>query len=481
MAMSAGGGGRGQWGTRMGFILAAAGSAVGLGNIWRFPYVAGENGGGLFVLIYLICVVFVGLPIMIAEVLMGRAAAATPVGSFGKLAKGDGWSPWQLVGWLGVVTGFIILSYYAVVAGWVCKYSTLAIVNSFEGMGPEEISGVFGGVYSSVGGNLLWMLLFMGLSLLVILGGVQSGIERWSRILLPVMFGLMILLAVRALTMEGAGKALDFVFMPHADKMRPSSVLEAMGQAFFSLSLGMGAMLTYGSYLSRRANIVTSSGWITLLDTFVALISAVIIFPILFTFVDEPQAGPGLVFETMPILFAQMPMGWLISVAFFVLLLLAALTSAISLLEVVTATAIDTIGMSRKTAAVVATVAIAVLGIPSALAGSDTVFGTIQIFDKNFFDFMDYLAANWALPLGGLLIAVFVSWFMNSETRRREMLEGTGSELIGIWTTFYAVWLFLLRFVVPVLVFLVLLNKIGVLPTELIDRMISGGGEPPEG
>ena len=474
MAMASGEG-RGQWGTRLGFILAAAGSAVGLGNIWRFPYVAGENGGGLFVAIYLFCVVLIGLPIMIAEVLMGRATQSTPVNSFGKLARDDGrWSPWQLVGWMGVLTGFIILSYYAVVAGWVCKYSLLAISNAFKGMTPDQIETQFNTVYTSVGGNLLWLGVFMAMTLLVILGGVQKGIELAARVLLPVMFLLMIILAVRALLMDGAGQALDFVFMPHADRMKPSSVLEAMGQAFFSLSLGMGAMLTYGSYLSRRANIITSSGWITLLDTFVALIAAVIIFPILFTFVDEPQAGPGLVFQTMPILFSQMPMGWLVSVMFFTLLLLAALTSSISLLEVVTATAIDTIGMTRRTAAIVATVGIAVLGVPCALSGSDSFWGRLTILDKNFFDFMDYLAANWALPLGGLLIALFVGWFMNAERRRKELIEGTSSEMAAVWDRFYLVWLGLLRFVVPALVFLVLLNKIGVLKTEWIDGLFGG-------
>ncbi len=476
MAMSGGGGGRGMWGTRLGFILAAAGSAVGLGNVWRFPYAAGENGGGLFVLIYLICVVVVGLPIMVAEVVMGRSTQATPVDAFGKLAGKT--SPWRLVGVMGVIAGFVILSYYAVVAGWVCKYAIFSIFNSFAGQSEEEIRATFGEVAASTGGNLAWLFVFMALTLGVILGGVQSGIERASRILLPVMFGTLVLLAIRALMMDGAADALRFVFWPSTANFKPSSVLEAMGQAFFSLSLGMGAMLTYGSYLSRKANIITSSLWITLLDTGVALIAAVAIFPIVFTFGFEAEGGPGLVFSTMPVLFSQMGMGWPLSVMFFGLLTLAALTSTISLLEVVTSSAIDTLKMKRTTAAAIAAGLIFLLGIPSALSNGTTFFGTWKIFDRSFFDLMDYMALNWMLPIGGLLIAIYVGWFMNSTRRRDELLEGAEGNA-GIWVGFYGVWISVLKYVVPVLVLLVTLNSVGLIKSERINALF-GIEEPAE-
>ncbi len=466
MAMSGGGSGRGMWGTRLGFILAAAGSAVGLGNVWRFPYAAGENGGGLFVLIYLICVVLVGLPIMVAEVIMGRATKSTPVDAFGQLA--GKYSPWRLVGVMGVIAGFVILSYYAVVAGWVCRYSLFAIFNTFDGQSEEQIRNTFASVEASVGGNLLWLFVFMALTLGVILGGVQSGIERASRILLPVMFLTLVLLAGRALLMDGAGDAMRFVFWPSTANFKPSSVLEAMGQAFFSLSLGMGAMLTYGSYLSRKANIATSALWITLLDTGVALIAAVAIFPIVFTFGFEAEGGPGLVFSTMPVLFAQMTAGWPLSIMFFGLLTLAALTSTISLLEVVTSSAIDTLKMKRTTAAAIAAGLIFLLGIPSALSGSDTFFGAFKLLDKSFFGLMDYLALNWMLPVGGLLIAIYVGWFMDRGRRREELLAGAGGE-DGPWTTFHGIWITLLKYVVPVLVLLVTLNSVGLIKSEKIN------------
>ena len=471
-----GGGGRGSWGTRLGFILAAAGSAVGLGNIWKFPYITGENGGGLFVLIYLACIALVGLPIMIAEVLMGRATQTTPVGAFARLA-GDR-SSWRLVGWMGVASGFVILSYYSVVAGWACSYLVMSVCHFFHDKSPDEIEGLFGVLYTAGDINLFWHVVFMAMTAGIVLGGVERGIERWSRLLMPVMAGLLIILALRAVTTPGVFQALDFLFMPHAAKLKPSSVLEALGHAFFTLSVGMGAMLTYGSYLGRRANIVTSSVWITGLDTGIALIACIAIFPILFTFGMEPGAGPGLVFKTMPILFSQMKAGLLLAILFFALLSFAALTSAISLLEVVSSSFIDLLGWTRRRAVLVSTSTIFVLGVPSALAGSGKLFGEwATLFGKNFFDTMDYLASNWMLPMGGLLIAVFVGWFMNADLRRKELLAGTPEEQAGLWETVYSAWIVVLKFVVPLLVLIVLLNKIGVLPTELINGMFGVEGD----
>ena len=462
---------RGQWGTRMGFILAAAGSAVGLGNIWKFPYITGENGGGLFVLIYLVCILLVGLPIMIAEILMGRATQTTPVNAFAKLSDKKN-SNWKFAGWLGVGAGFVILSYYSVVAGWACNYGLMSVCHFFADKSPEEIEGLFGVLFVAGDINLFWHFVFMGMTLAIVIGGVKGGIERWARILMPVMFGLLLILGIRAMTMPGIWEALDFLFMPHAAKLKPSSVLEALGHAFFTLSVGMGAMLTYGSYLNRKSNIVTSSVWISGLDTLIAMVACIAIFPILFTFGMEPGAGPGLVFITMPILFSQMGAGLLFAILFFALLVFAALTSAISLMEVVVSSLIDMLGWSRKKAAIISASAIFVFGVPSALAGSGKLFGSwAQLFGKNFFDTMDYTASNWMLPLGGLLIAIFVGWVMNPETRRRELLDGTPEASRGLWEAVYTVWIITLKFVVPLLVFIVLLNKIGVLPTDWINGL----------
>ncbi len=475
MATESGGGGRGQWGSRIGFILAAAGSAVGLGNIWKFPYIVGENGGGLFVLIYLVCIVVVGLPIMIAEVLMGRATQTTPVNAFAELSgKKD--SGWTFVGWLGVASGFVILSYYSVVAGWACNYCLMSVCDFFHDSSPEEIEGLFGVLYGAGDINLLWHFVFMGMTLAIVVGGVKGGIERWSRILMPLMAVLLVILAVRAMTMSGVGEALVFLFAPHAAKLRPSSVLEALGHAFFTLSVGMGAMLTYGSYLRRDANIVTSSLWITVLDTAIALVACIAIFPILFTFGLEPAAGPGLVFKSMPIMFSQMTGGLLLAILFFALLIFAALTSAISLLEVVAASLIDMFGWTRRRAAIVAASVIFVFGIPSALSGSGRVFGAwATLFGKNFFDTMDYLASNWMLPMGGLAIAIFVGWFMDPGRRRAELLDGTSTRARGLWEGIYTVWILVLKLIVPVLVLIVLLNKIGILPTEWINETFGAG------
>ncbi len=476
MATSGGGSGRGTWGTRLGFILAAAGSAVGLGNIWKFPYITGENGGGLFVLIYLVCIVLVGLPIMIGEVLMGRATQTTPVGAFARLAGER--SGWKLVGWLGVASGFVILSYYSVVAGWACNYLLMSVCHFFHDKSPDEIEGLFGVLASAGDITLFWHLAFMVMVAGIVLGGVRRGIERWSRLLMPLMAVLLVLLAIRAVTTPGVFDALEFLFMPHAAKLKPSSVLEALGHAFFTLSLGMGAMLTYGSYLSRRSNIVTSSLWITGLDTGIALVACVAIFPILFTFGMEPGAGPGLVFKTMPILFSQMKAGLLLAILFFSLLVFAALTSAISLLEVVSSSFIDLLGWSRRKATLVSTSAIFILGVPSALAGSGKLFSAWgTLFGKDFFDTADYLASNWMLPVGGLLIAIFVGWFMQADLRRKELLQGTPEHQAGLWSAVYSVWIVVLKFVVPGLVFIVLLNKIGVLPTEVINDLFGAGDE----
>ena len=446
---------RSHWGSRVGFILAAAGAAVGLGNIWKFPYVTGENGGGIFVLVYLACVFLVGLPIMIAEILIGRTTQSSPVGAFTSLAGTR--SPWVGMGWLGVVSAFILLSFYSVVAGWSLHYTWLSISGQFAGLSPDNVASVFGSLHASVGANLFWHLIFMGLTIAVVFGGVSKGVERWSRILMPALLVMMLVLLGNSLTLDGFGKAVQFLFGFHQDKFTAAGALAALGHAFFSLSLGMGAMLTYGSYLRRQDDIVGASVTISALDTFIALVASLMLFPIIFSYGMEPAAGPGLVFISVPIALSQMPGTTFLATVFFALLVFAALTSAISMLEVATSYLIDQRGWQRRRAAVAAGLTTALVGLPSALSGGTRLFGSGMeaMVGKNWFDSLDYLVTNWMLPLGGLGMALFTAWRMNQRLRQKEFLAG--SRLRG----FYQGWLFLLKYPVPVAILLIFLNAIG--------------------
>lgn len=448
---------RGNWGSRVGFVLAAAGSAIGLGNIWKFPYITGVNGGGAFVLIYLLCIALVGLPVMIAEILLGRAAQKSPVGAFKHFSNSQ--KGWACFGWLGVLASFVILSYYSIVAGWALHYTYLSITGQIVGLGPDGVGSAFQELFVSSELNLLWHLLFMLMTIGVVIGGVGKGLERWARILMPALFVLMIILLVNSFTLDGFQRAFDFVFGFHTDQLSAGGVLEALGHAFFTLSLGMGAMLTYGSYLRRHDDIISSSLMISILDTVIALTAALILFPIIFTFNLEPGAGPGLVFVSIPIALSQLPGGSVLSLIFFSLLVFAALTSAISILEVTTSYFIDERGWARSRATLVAGGIIAVVGVPSALSGGTVLFGSgfSEIFGRNWFDTFDYLATNWMLPLGGLGIALFTAWRLDDGIRHRELLAG--SKLIF----FYKSWLLLLKFLVPVGISLVFLHAVGMI------------------
>ena len=448
---------RGHWGSRAGFILAAAGSAIGLGNIWKFPYITGANGGGIFVLVYLVCVLFVGLPVMTAEILIGRATQKSPVGAMRLLAGRR--SPWTAFGWLGIASSFVILSYYSIVAAWALDYTYLSLTGKIVGLGPEGVQSVFGRLYASPARNLFWHAIFMGLTIAVVLGGVARGVERWSRILMPTLFVMLLVLLIDSFTLSGFKQGFDFVFGLHTERFTAAGALEALGHAFFTLSLGMGSMLTYGSYLRRDDDIVAASITISALDTLIALVASLVLFPIIFSFGMEPGAGPGLVFISMPIALSQMPGGTFLSILFFGLLVFAALTSAISMLEVTTSYLIDERNWIRRRATLVSGALIALVGVPSALSGGTEIFGSgfASVFGKNWFDSLDYLASNWMLPLGGLGISVFTAWRMNEALRHDDFLSGTKL------ATFYKGWLLLLKFVVPVAIVLVFLHAVGLI------------------
>ncbi|MGH7929443.1 MAG: sodium-dependent transporter, partial [Candidatus Binatia bacterium] len=419
---------RGNWSGAVGFTLAAMGSAVGLGNVWRFPYITGEYGGAAFILVYIGCVLAVGVPIMLAEFLIGRKTQRNAVGAFRTLRPR---SPWVVTGWLGVISGFAILSYYSVVGGWVLHYVYLSLTNSFAGSSPEQTTALFAGLSANSWLQIFWHMIFMLLTIVIVSRGVSSGLEIGNKIMMPLLFALLLGLLFYALQTDGASIGLAFLLRPQWQRLGPTAVLEALGQALFSLSLGMGAMVTYGSYLSRETNLVRCALFVAMGDTLVAILAGFAIFPLVFTFGLEPSAGPGLIFRTLPIAFAQLPAGYLVALAFFVLLSFAALTSSISLLEVVCAYFVDEQGWSRKTASWILGVIIFMLGIPSALL-------------EQFLGFMDGLATKYLLPVGALLIAVFTGWVLTRDERK----DGFSADEIGPFH--FLSWAFLIRFISPV-------------------------------
>ena len=450
---------RGEWGSKAGFILAAAGSAVGLGNIWKFPYITGENGGGLFVIIYLACILLVGLPIMLGEIMLGRMTQRSPVGAFRKL-DGDK-SIWQSVGWVGVLAGFVILSYYSVVAGWALEYTVLAARGEFAGGDPAVIAERFGQVAGDGTGAILWHVAFMALTIAIVISGVQKGVELASRVLMPLLLLMFVALLIYAITLPGFGEGASFVFGFHTDKLTAGSVLEALGHSFFTLSVGMGAMLTYGSYLQKNDDIVSAGVAITVLDTLVALMACLVLFPITFSYGMEPSAGPALVFKNIPIAFSQLPGSTIWALTFFLLLVFAALTSAISLLEVAASYFIDELGWSRSVAVPVTGGVIILLGIPSALAASSHTFGAgmEEAIGRNWFDLFDYVSSNWMLPLCGLGISMFAAWKLGDAARRAQFEAGS---TLGRIELVYLGWLQVLRWVVPVAILLIMLHALKV-------------------
>ncbi|MEE8076358.1 MAG: sodium-dependent transporter [Candidatus Binatia bacterium] len=430
--------GRGNWSSVIGFVLAAIGSAIGLGNVWRFPYITGKYGGGAFVLVYIGCVLAVGIPIMLAEFLIGRKTQRNCVGAFRTLRPG---SLWVFTGWLGVITGFVILSYYAVVGGWVLHFTFLSLKNSFLGKSPEEVSAMYDVLRGSPLRQIFWHTAFMFITIGIVAAGIHRGIERGNKIMMPALFLLLCGLLVYALQSDGAKAGLNFLLTPRWDQMSPTGVLEALGQAFFSLSLGMGAMITYGSYLKGEANLIKSSFYVAIGDTLVAILAGFVIFPLVFTFNLEPSAGPGLIFQTLPIAFSQLPAGGLVGIAFFSLLTFAALTSAISLLEVVVAYFIDEQGWGRARTAWLMGGIIFLCGIPS------------DIWDW-FLGRMDQLATNYLLPIGALLIALFTGWVLTHGERRAEFESGEIRALP------YLSWSFLIRFFSPVAVVIIFIYRL---------------------
>lgn len=443
---------RGQWSSKIGFILAGAGSAIGLGNIWRFPYIAGENGGAIFVLVYLLIVIFIGFPYMLAELALGRSKKSNPVGAIEAIKPK---SPWKAVGYLGVLTGFGILAFYSVIAGWTVGYIYKMLIGQ-------------PGVFTEFIANPYWEIglfaLFLILTALIVQGGVSGGIEKWSKILMPLLFLVLLILIIYANTLPGSGKGLLFYLKPDFSEISGKTLLAALGQAFFSLSLGMGLMITYGSYVSKKENLAHSAFFISLFDTAIAFMSGLVIFPALFAMGKNPEAGPKLVFTVLPELFMRMPGGAIIGALFFVLLAIAALTSTISLLEVPVAYLLDRRPVSRIKMVWLVTAVTFLLALPSALSqGANnflTDFGWLpaRLSGADFLSHMSFLFGDLSLAVGGLLLSIFIGWIWGADKASEEIRMGSGAGFAKL----FRVWIFLIRYFIPMVIFVILLNLFGI-------------------
>jgi NSS family neurotransmitter:Na+ symporter len=442
----------GQWSSRMAFILAASGSAIGLGNIWKFPYLAGDNGGGAFVLVYLLCVAAIGIPIMIAETMLGRRGRQSPINTMLTLAEEAKASPhWHYAGWLGVASGFLILSYYSVVAGWSMAY-ILKVGGGFmdhsSGAGAER---AFLELKSSPDIQAVWHTVFMVLTMLIVSRGVKEGLERATRFMMPGLLLMLVVLDFYAMTTGGFGQGMAFLFEPDFSRLGGEGVLTAMGQAFFSLGLGMGSIMVYGSYLPDHVSIAKSSLVVAAADTAVALMAGIAIFPIVFANQLEPGMGPGLIFETLPIAFGKMPGGALFGLVFFVLVFFAAITSAIALIEPAVAYLSENLRLSRAAASWWSGLACWLLGLGTVLSFNS--WSDVTWFGKNFFELVDFLTADILLPVGGILVALFASWIVKREISEAELEMGRA----------YLLWRALARYIAPFAVALVFLRAIGML------------------
>lgn len=444
---------RGQWSSRWAFVLAAAGSAVGLGNIWKFPYLAGENGGGAFVLVYLACVALVGVPVMMTEIMLGRRSQRNPVAAMAHLAREAGApSAWKLVGIMGVAAGAIILSFYSVVAGWMLDYLVRAASGGFAGLDSDGAEAGFGGLLGNPYEQALWHSVFLFLTMGVVAYGVTRGLERAVKIMMPLLAAIILVLVGYGLAQGDMARAFGFLFAADFSRISPQSVLAAMGQAFFSLSLGMGAIMVYGSYLERHISITRATIYVAGADTAFALLAGLAVFSIVFAQGMAPAAGPGLVLKTLPIVFGAIPGGALFGSLFFLLVVFAAWTSSISIAEPGIAWMVENLRLNRDRACVIFGVLVWLLGIAALL--SFNLWTEVKIFGLSIFDALDYLASNILLPVGGLLIVVFGAWVMRQTHAHEEL---------GLDERWFAVWRFTARYVAPLGVVLIFLNLTGLL------------------
>ena len=444
----------GQWSSRLTFILAVTGSAIGLGNIWKFPYIAGENGGGAFVLIYLVCIFIIGFPIMVSEIMLGRRGRRNPITSMKILGQEEqGNEAWKYVGLIGLMAGFIILSYYSVIAGWTLHYFKLSVFGELSNLDNETAQSVFGQLTASASTQLIYHTGFMIITIAIIAKGIKNGLERAVKLMMPGLLLILIILLLYSIFQGDFMAGVNFLLVPDFSKVTSQSILAAMGQAFFTLSLGMGCIVMYGAYLPKKESIVGTTTAIIFCDTMIALLAGMVIFPIVFQFGLKPTDGPGLIFLTLPLAFNEITGGYLFSTLFFILLGFAAITSALSLLEPSVAWMIENKNYSRNKSAFIIGILIWLLGFLSIF--SFNVLSELTFWKGTLFDNFDYIASNIMLPLSGLLFTIFASWVM----KRKHSMD----ELSDIPINLYRLWRFGARYIAPIGVILVFLNAIGII------------------
>lgn len=448
---------RASFGSKLGMILATAGGAVGLGNVWRFPYMTGENGGAAFILVYMACVLLLGIPCMIAEFIIGRHGAANTYRAYSKMSGGKAW---KYVGLLGVITGFLITGYYGVVSGWCLQYIYASVMGELHG-NPDYVKGYFQTFSTDPIRPVFWLAAILLLTHYVIIHGVRGGIEKASKLMMPTLFILLLVIVVASCLLPGAGKGIEFLFKPDFGKVDKGVFLGALGQSFYSLSIAMGCICTYASYYTRQTNLLQSAIQVSVVDSFVAILAGLMIFPAAFSVGVNPDSGPSLIFITLPNVFSQafsgMPvMGWIVSLMFYVLLSLAALTSLISLHEVSTSFFYEEFHLSRKKGAVVVTVTTFVIGAFCSLSLGDMNY--LSVGGKSLFDVFDFVTGQIFLPVGGFLTCVFLGWFVPLQTVRDEFTN---------WGTlsgrFFGIFVFLVRYVCPLAILSIFLHQLNVI------------------
>lgn len=440
-----------QWTSKIGFILAAAGSAIGLGAIWKFPYMAGTNGGGIFFLLFILFTLIIATPMLLAEFIIGRSTQKDAITAYKTLAKG---SKWHYIGILGVVASFILLSFYSVVGGWIVTYLGKSITGGLSQFSLEEYGGLFEQTIANPTQVLIAQFIFLAITIWVVQAGVQSGIEKASKVLMPLLFIIFMVLLVRSLTLEGASEGILYFLQPDLSLITPNTFLMALGQALFSLSVGISIMVTYSSYLEKGENLVRSAGSVVWLNIIISLLSGLVIFPAVFALGLQPDEGPGLVFVVLPAVFDQLPLGGIFLTMFLVLLLFATLTSAFSILEIIVAVIVKDNQEKRRKIAIIGGMIIFILGIPSAL--SFGVLSGITIGDLLIFDVADFLVSNIALPVGAFFISIFVGYRIPKNILEDEFFQGS-----TVKKGLFQVWYYLLRYVIPVGILLVFLQSFG--------------------
>ncbi len=446
---------REHWTSKIGFLFAAVGSAVGLGVLWKFPYTVGQNGGGLFLLAYILCVLLIGIPLFMGELLIGKYSQKAAITGIGSLSHNKPF--WKLSGWFGVISSFLIMSFYSVVAGWGMSYVLMSITGFYKGLNQVQIQETFTLLSQSGGICLFWHFLFTLITMVIVFSGVKAGIEKWANVMTKSLFIILLILVFFSMRLEGFSKALHFIFYPNLSSFNLSSVLEALGLAFFTLSLGQGIMFSYGSYMKKEDKIFQMSLYVAGALIIIAILAALTVFPIVFTFNAKPSFGTGLIFQTLPFLFTKLPGSQLIAILFFVLFVFTAITSSVAFIEVVATNFMEMFFWERKKAVLTVACTTFIFGIPSVYAASGGFFiGWQDIYGSNFLDTMDNIVSVWIIPIGGLITTLFIGWRLDQKAVLSEVIEGSRASY-----NFWCVWHFAMKWIIPFMIILIILQKSG--------------------